>query len=244
VSQRAIIVSVAVFLIGIVALILMFTLGRGDLVYVPDEAVKHREMGEFLLNKRRHTTDKTQKAELLTQAMEEFKKALAIKQDFDVALNMLGHCYIERGQWDAALKYLDQAIQARPDYPAALFNRGLVYQKLSMGSKDPTLVDKSIADYSAALRSERSAGIQGDLLKALADAHNQKGEYAKAIAFLEQYLQTSPHAPDAALVDRKIRGLQLMQQSAEQPDNPPVVVPPESPSEPEPAPDPPALPHP
>jgi tetratricopeptide (TPR) repeat protein len=207
------IIAVGLFvLVGLGALALMFTSGRGQMVYVPDEAVKHRERGEFLLSRRLHTTDKTQKAELLTQAIEQFKLAIESKPDFDVAYNMLGQCYLERGQWDAALHNLNKALELRQDYPAALYNRGRVYRQLSMGSRDPTLIDKAIADYQAALSSELSVAFVGDLHKALAEAYHQKGDLPSAIEQLKLYLEKAPHAQDAALVERKIRGLLLMHQ--------------------------------
>jgi tetratricopeptide (TPR) repeat protein len=209
-STRAIIAAVVVVVVGVAGLILMLTSGRGHTVYVPDDAARHREKGEFLLNKRRHTTNQQEKAELLSSAIEEFKSALKSKPDFEVAYNMLGHCYIERGQWEDALKNLDKALELRTDYPAARFNRARVYQRLSVGKRDHQYVDMAIADYQTALKSELAANIVGDLHKALADAYHQKGEIQKAIEELKVYLKKSPHAQDAVLVRRKIRGLQLM----------------------------------
>jgi tetratricopeptide (TPR) repeat protein len=188
----------------------MFTAGSGKMVYVPDKAVKHREMGEFLLNKRRHTTDRLKKIELLNQAIGEFKKALEIKPDFAVALNMLGNCYILQGQWGLALEYLNKALKIRQDYPAALFNRGRVYQELSVSQKGHEYLDKAIADYKQAVKSELAANFVGDIHKAMSEAYRKKGDYKKAIAQLNEYLKKAPHAPDAILVQRKIRGLTLM----------------------------------
>ena len=68
----------------------------------------------------------------------------------------------------------------------------------------------AIADYQAALKSELAANFIGDLHKVLADAHHQKGDYKQAIEELKVYLKKAPHAEDAVLVRRKIRGLQLM----------------------------------
>lgn len=210
-STRRIVVATLVVSVGIAALVLMFTSGKGALVFVPDEAVRHREKGESYLSQRLHTTDQVKKAELLTQAIEEFKQALVSKPDFDVAFNMLGNCYIERGQWEGALHYLDKALEIRKDYPTALYNRGKVFQHMSLGSKDPSLIDRAIADFNAALASELSVGFAGDIHKALAEVYHQKGDLARAIEQLKLYLTKSPHAPDASLVERKIRGLMLMQ---------------------------------
>ena len=209
-SAKAIIAAVVVVIVGVAGVILMLTYGRGHTVYVPDDAARHREMGEFLVNKRRHTTNQQKKAELLTQAIDEFKLALKSKPDFEVAHNMLGHCYIERGQWEDALKNLDRALEIRTDYPAARFNRGRVYQRLSVGKRDHKYIDMAIADYQAALKSELAANFIGDIHKALADAHHQKGDYPQAIEELKVYLKKAPHSKDAVLVRRKIRGLQLM----------------------------------
>lgn len=213
-SPKALIAAGVIVVLGLGGLVLMFTAGEGHAVYVPDDAARHREKGEFLLNKRRHTTDQSKKAELLTKAIREFEKALEIKPDFAVAHNLLGHCYTERGQWKAALEQFDRALELRPEYPAARYNRGYVYMRLSVGKRDHAYIDKAITDYHAALESELAANIVGDLHKALANAYRQKGEIDKAIAELEKYLQKAPHAKDALLIQRKIRGLTLMKQGS------------------------------
>lgn len=221
-STRAIIAAVVVAVVGVAGFVLLLTSGRGHTVYVPDDAARHREKGEFLLNKRRHTTSQQKKAELLTQAIGEFKTALESKPDFEVAHNMLGHCYIERGQWEDALKNLNRALEIRSDYPAARFNRGRVYQRLSVGKRDHQYIDLAIADYRAALKSELAANFVGDLHKALADAYHQKGDFTRAIEELKVYLKKAPHAQDAVLVRRKIRGLQLMEKGTAPPLSAPV----------------------
>jgi tetratricopeptide (TPR) repeat protein len=209
-SVKAIIAALVVVLAGVAAFLLFFTTGEGRMVYVKGEAATHREKGEFLLNKRRHTTDRPKRAELLTQAIDEFNLALEKKPDFEVAYNMLGHCYIERGQWEDALKNLNKALELREDYPAALFNRARVYQQLSIGRRDHDYIDRAIQDYQKALESELAAGFIGDIRKALSEAYRQKGDLGNAIAQLEAYLKRSPHAEDSELVRRKIRGLSLM----------------------------------
>ncbi len=212
-KTKAILVVVLVVLVGIAGLALFLSGGGGHTVFVPDEAVRLKDQGEFLLNKRHHTTDRQQKAELLSQAIEKFKQALAIKPDFAVVHNLLGHAYTEKGQWESAQKHLEKALRLRPDYPAARYNRGQVYQRLSVGRRDNSLLDRAIEDYEAALQSELAAAFSGDILKAMAEAYNLKGDYDRAIETLREYLRRSPHAPDWALVDRKIRGLELMKES-------------------------------
>ncbi len=207
---KTILIAAIVIVVGLGALILFLTAGRGSAIYVPDQAAKHLEKGSFFVNKRRHTVDRAEKADLLSKAMHEFEKALEAKPDFEVAHNMMGHCYIERGMWDAALKHLNRAIALRPNYPAALYNRGLVYRKLALGKRDDTFVDKAISDYLTAMQSELSAAIGGDLLKALAEAHHEKNDLASAIDYYKKYLNKAPHAQDAQLISRKIHGLTLM----------------------------------
>lgn len=210
---KAILVLVLVLLAGAAGLVFFLSGGGGHTVYVPNEAARLKEQGEFLLNKRRHTIDRQQKAELLAQAIEKFKQALAIKPDFAVVHNLLGHSYTEKGQWESAQKHLEEALRLRPDYPAARYNRGQLFQRLSMGRRDQSLLDRALEDYQEALKSELAAAFAGDILKAMADVYNLKGDYDQAIEMLQEYLRRSPHAPDYALVDRKIRGLQLMKES-------------------------------
>jgi len=221
-SPKAIIAAVIVVAIGVAGILLFLSSGGGHTVYVPDDAARHREKGEFLLNKRRHTTDKPKRAELLSKAITEFKKAIEYKADFEVAHNMLGHCYVEKGQWESSLEHFNKALELRSDYPAALFNRALVYQRLSVGRRDNELIDKAIADYKAALKSELAANFIGDIHKALSDAYRKKGEIAKAIEELKTYLKKAPHAKDAVLVRRRIRGLTLMQKGSAAPLTAPV----------------------
>ncbi len=220
-SRRALLAIVATLVVGATVFVLFFTLGSGELAFVRDEAVLARERGEHLLQRRLHTTDPVKKAELLTQAIGEFQRAAELKPDFAVAYNMLGHCYLERGQWEDALKKLDRAIELKPDYPAARYNRGRVFQRLAVGKKGYELVDRAIAEYQTALDSPLAAGIKGDLHKALADAYQQKGDLGPAIAVLKTYLEEAPKASDAGTVRRKIRGLQLMQDG----DAPPLDAP-------------------
>ncbi len=212
-SPKAIIVAVLVVVAGLFGLFLALTLGKGDFVYVPNEAVRARERGEFMLQKRDTITDRAQKAQLLDQAIAEFKKATEIKPDFDVAYNLLGKSYIENGQLDTALNYLNKALELRKEYPAALYNRGRVYQLLSQSKRDPTFLDKAIADFLSALESDLAATFKGDIRKSLSDAYRDKGDLPKAIEQLARYLIESPKAEDAVLVERKIRGLALIQQS-------------------------------
>jgi hypothetical protein len=80
----------------------------------------------------------------------------------------------------------------------------------------------AIADYQAALKSELAANFVGDLHKVLADAYHQKGDLKKAIEELKIYLKKAPHAQDAVLVRRKIRGLQLMEKGTAPPLNAPL----------------------
>lgn len=209
-SRRAILAVAAIVIAGILGFVLFFTLGSGDLVYVRDQAVLARDRGEHLLQRRLHSTDPVLRAELLTKAIQEFQTAIQHKPDFAVAYNMLGHCYIERGQWEDALRQLERAMQLKPDYPAARYNRARVFQRLAVGKSEPTYIDRAIADYQEALKSSLAAGIKGDLHKALADAYQQKGELAPAIESLKDYLREAPKAQDAGTVRRKIRGLQLM----------------------------------
>ncbi len=55
------------------------------------------------------------------------------------------------------------------------------------------------------------------LAVAAVELFHQKGELKKAIEEFKAYLNAAPHAPDATLVRRKIRGLQLMDQGSAPP---------------------------
>jgi tetratricopeptide (TPR) repeat protein len=221
-NAKAILVALGIVVVGLLGLLMFLTGGEGTTIYVADDAALLRERGEHLLNKRRHTSDPAKRAEYLTEAIDKFKKAIELKPDFEVAYNMLGHSYIERGQWEQALQHLNKALELRPDYPAALFNRAHVYKRLSVGKRDHELIDRAIADYKRALGSELAANFTGDIHKALADAYHQKGDLKTAIEHYKKYLKVAPHAPDATLIRRKIRGLQLMKDGQAPPLNAPL----------------------
>jgi tetratricopeptide (TPR) repeat protein len=210
-SKKAILAAALVVVIGLTGFVLFLTLGSGRTVYIPDDAALAMVRGEHFLNRRRHTVDRQKRAELLSQAIDKFNKALASKPDFEVAYNMLGHAYIERGQWEQALQYLGKALKLRQDYPAALYNRAVVYKRLSTGKRDNRLLNLAIKDFKQALKSKRAYNFIGDIHKSLADAYLQKGDYKMAIKELQTYLDKVPKGNDSVLIRRKIHGLELME---------------------------------
>ncbi len=84
-------------------------------------AVDFYELGCAYLGKR-----------LYSDAIDNFRKAVAADPEYAEALNNLGFCYFQQGQFDLALRQYKEAVRFKPDYPAALNNLGHVYEQKGM----------------------------------------------------------------------------------------------------------------
>ena len=63
-------------------------------------------------------------------AVENFRRAVALRQNFPEAWNELGFSLRQTGQYSEALKAYDRALQLRPNYPEALEYLGEAYVKM------------------------------------------------------------------------------------------------------------------
>ena len=109
----------------------------------------------------------------LDEAVEEYKRAIAIYQDDYKAHYNLGTVYAQQGFLDLSLQSYQRAIQANPVYPNAHFNIGLIY-------KQQGLMDKAIGhfrkvteldptDYEARNNLGVALAIQGNMDNAIAE---------------------------------------------------------------------------
>ena len=88
---------------------------------------------------------------------------------------------------DLALSDLQSALKLVPEYPEALNNRGIVYQKMKK-------YDEAIADFTAALKIDPR---YTDALGNRAYTLQLKKEYGKAIADLELAMKSNPDSYEA-----------------------------------------------
>ncbi|MGB5746671.1 MAG: tetratricopeptide repeat protein [Desulfobacterales bacterium] len=71
----------------------------------------------------------------LDEAVEEYKRAIAIYRDDYKAHYNLGVVYDQQGLFDPAVQSYQRSIQANPAYPNAHFNLGIIYQKQGLIKK-------------------------------------------------------------------------------------------------------------
>jgi tetratricopeptide (TPR) repeat protein len=80
-----------------------------------------------------------------SEAIEEFKKALAIRPDFPGALNNLGVCYGKLRQHDKAEEVLKKAITLNPQDVYAMNNLAIMYMELKQLDEARSYSEKSVA---------------------------------------------------------------------------------------------------
>jgi tetratricopeptide (TPR) repeat protein len=120
-------------------------------------------------------------------AIEEFKKVLALQPDLAEARVNLGLAYHAQGDYRRAVAELSQAEAERPNLlPASLF-LGLSYMKLGSPGK-------AIAPLERALSIQPS---NREARKALAAAEMSEGNYAKAAAQFQKLAATEPDKAEA-----------------------------------------------
>ncbi|UCE40025.1 MAG: tetratricopeptide repeat protein [Candidatus Aminicenantes bacterium] len=73
-------------------------------------------------------------------------KSLALKPDFDLALNALGIIYFIQGEFQKAMDYLERCLTLNPEFTEARNYLGSVYQELGHLDKAEAEFKKAIAD--------------------------------------------------------------------------------------------------
>lgn len=135
------------------------------------------------------------------------------------AYNDLGLALLNRGRADEAIKYFNQALRLKPDYVAALYNRGNAYDDLNDSARaipDYTRVIELQPKYSMAYNNRGIAyGVMGDRTREIQDytqaielktdnamayynrgyAYENLGDHKRAI---QDYTQAIEHRPDLA----------------------------------------------
>ena len=98
-------------------------------------------------------------AKRFPDAVENFRRAVALRPNFPEAWNELGFSLRQSGQYAEALKAYDQALRLRPNFPEALEYLGEAYVKLGRLDEARTILERLRSLDSAHAR-ELEAAIQ------------------------------------------------------------------------------------
>jgi tetratricopeptide (TPR) repeat protein len=150
------------------------------------------------------------------QAIDSYKRAIAIDPEYTIALNNLGEVYLRLGDNRNAVRFLSEAINSNQAYALAFFNRGLANRRLGNFKQAVYDFNRTIdlkPDLIGAYIERGTARLdQGDLQGAFNDfnlaiqkdpdnqkSYNRRGlawlnikEYKKAIADFSKAIQLSP----------------------------------------------------
>lgn len=120
-------------------------------------------------------------------AINEYRTAISLKSDHEVAHHNLGYIYDEQGRLEEALREYTAALTIKPDYVEAHINIANVYMKLGM-------VDEAIRHYQTAVRLD--GGNEGTHYN-LGVAYELRGLKREALAEYEEALRIAPDHADA-----------------------------------------------
>jgi Tfp pilus assembly protein PilF len=126
------------------------------------------------------------------KAIEEFKKAIYLQDDYSEAHNYLGVLYMDMGLWDKAIKEFDQAL-ANPLYDTpvmALYNAGLAFHS----KKDN---QNALRKYQEALQKEPMTYLLPQIEKNIGIIYIDKNNIHNAIEHLEKSVKLNSSLFDA-----------------------------------------------
>lgn len=122
------------------------------------------------------------------------QRALAAAPDQPVALRRRALIWIQRGEVDQAIQWLQTAIQARPAYLGAYYDLGRALKFKGLLGPAYTAFEKVLQLRPA---SSAEAMDQADALYQIATIDNAGGDYERAEAHLRRLLQRVPEHPRA-----------------------------------------------
>jgi protein O-mannosyl-transferase len=115
------------------------------------------------------------------EAIEEYKKSIAIQDDYPLALNNLCFAYLNQGRLEEAIEYGNRALKSSPNYAKAHNNLGLAL-------KADGQIDKAIEHFQTAV----------DLRPSYAHAHKN---LADALALRNRFAEAKDHYERALALD-------------------------------------------
>jgi tetratricopeptide (TPR) repeat protein len=134
----------------------------------------------------------------LDEAVEQYKRAVAIYPDDYKAHYNLGVVYDQQGLSDKAIQSYQRSIQANPAYPNARFNLGIIYQ--NQGEIDQAIVQfRKVTELDPAdFQARNNLGV----------AYAMQGELEKAVAQWEKILELDPE--NSGVRENIIKARQMM----------------------------------
>ncbi|MEN6620770.1 MAG: tetratricopeptide repeat protein [Smithella sp.] len=126
------------------------------------------------------------------KAIEEFKRAIRLKEDYSEAHNYLGTLYSDMALWDQAIEEFDKAL-ANPVYDTpskALYNAGWAYYS----KKD---YKNALIRYQEALRIEPMTYLRPQIEKNIGVIYYDINEINEAIEHFEKSVKLDPALYDA-----------------------------------------------
>ena len=121
----------------------------------------------------------------MEEAIEAYKKALAIKPDYADAYNNMGNALQDQGKLDEAIEVYKKALAIKPDYADAYNNMGNALQ-------DQGKLDEAIEVYKKAL------AIKPDYAEAYNNMGNALQDQGKLVEAIEVYKKALAFKPDYA----------------------------------------------
>jgi Flp pilus assembly protein TadD len=125
----------------------------------------------------------------LTEAADDFARALKVNPRYGPALRGAGYCQLERREFEESARYLEQATAARPDDANAYLLLGIAYLELDRREQAEGALLKALGFNT---RRELRAHIY------LGNLYARAGRYKEAADQLRQYLEANPTDPTAA----------------------------------------------
>jgi tetratricopeptide (TPR) repeat protein len=173
------------------------TLWRDTIAKNPSAPIAQDNLGDVLVDKSMQESSPIKVAELLSEAVKCFDRAVELKPDDFVAYNDRGRAYARMRQYGLAIRDYDKAIALKPDLSQAYNNRGNAYLHMRR-------LDLAIGDYNTAL------ALNPDF----AEVHNNRAlayflmrEYDKALADLKALEMAGGHPdPEFLRLLRQARG--------------------------------------
>ncbi len=176
-------------------------LWRHTIEATPDNYIAHTNLGMALdqLGQReeaelarvgRHSEGQTVRQQCLSEAVEQYSTALAIKEDLAPAYFNRGVALAQLGKTQDAIRDFSEAIRYNSSLAAAYYNRGLAFKMID-------LPDRAAHDFIAALDLQESdRGSRRELALILM----QRGDYARAAEEFALLVEKNPRTMRRAIL--------------------------------------------
>src|SRR5215469_2137324 len=213
-GSRRLILGSAVCVVGILAALTwhqtkiydnLETLWRDTLTKNPAAWMAHNNLGALLARQGK-----------LTEAIEQYERALRVKPDFTEAHNNLGNTLADQGKVPEAIQCYKRALELNPSYAEAYYNLGNVLAHQGKLSEAIQLYERAVQlkpDYAEACYNMgvalRGEGKVAEAIQQFEQAIQLKSDYVEALNNLAYVLATAQNA----LLRNTTRAIALSEQA-------------------------------